>query len=276
MAREPESLAGRVAVVTGGGRGVGLAIVEALADAGMATAIVGRSTAEIEAAAKDARARDVPALAVTTDVTDPRAVQDMAARVTEELGPVDLLVNNAGRAQAVGPVWDINPDDWWGDVEVNLRGPFLCAHALLPSMVERRTGRIVNVTSLAGAITYPYASAYACSKAAALRFTDSLAAAVAPHGVSVFAISPGLVQTRLLDELANSPAGRVWLPEFQERTDYVPAEAAGRLVAALASGLADELTGRFIHVSDDLMQLVATAEEIVARDLRVLTLPMQP
>jgi NAD(P)-dependent dehydrogenase (short-subunit alcohol dehydrogenase family) len=200
----------------------------------------------------------------------------MAARVTEELGPVDLLVNNAGRAQALGPPWDVDPDDWWADVEVNLRGPFLCAHALLPSMVERRTGRIVNVTSLAGAITYPYASAYACSKAAALRLTDSLAAAVAPHGISVFAISPGLVQTRLLNELANSPAGREWLPEFQERTDYVPAEAAGRLVAALASGTADELSGRFIHVSDDLMQLVAAAEEIVARDLRVLTLPMQP
>jgi hypothetical protein len=91
----------------------------------------------------------------------------------------------------------------------------------------------------------------------------------------VFAISPGLVHTRLLDGLANSPGGREWLPEFQERTDYVPAAAAGRLVAALASGIADELTGRFIHVSDDLQQLVATAGEIVELDLRVLKLQLE-
>jgi NAD(P)-dependent dehydrogenase (short-subunit alcohol dehydrogenase family) len=276
VTREPESLAGRVAVVTGGGRGVGLAIVEALSDAGMAVAVLGRSTTEIEAAAAAVRDRGVPGLAVTADVTDRRAVEAMATRVSAQLGPVDLLVNNAGRAQSVGPPWEADPDDWWADVEVNLRGPFLCAHALLPSMVERRAGRIVNVTSLAGAITYPFASAYACSKAATLRFTDSLAAAAAPHGISVFAISPGLVHTRLLDELANSPGGREWLPEFQERTDYVPASAAARLVAALASGVADELTGRFIHVSDDLTELVASAGEIVELDLRVLRLPMHP
>src|SRR5262245_43839956 len=190
MAREPESPAGRVAVVTGGGRGVGLAIVQALAHAGMATAVVGRSTAEIEAAASGARARGVPALAVTADVTDRRAVDAMAARVVDQLGPIDLLVNNAGRAQAVGPPWEVDPDDWWRDVDVNLRGTFLCSHAVLPSMVERRAGRIVNVTSLAGAIPYPYASAYACAKAGALRLTDSLAAAAAPHGICVFAISP--------------------------------------------------------------------------------------
>ena len=140
-------------------------------------------------------------------------------------------------------------------------------------MIERRTGRIVNVTSLAAAIPYPFVSGYASAKAAVLRFTDSLAAAAAPHGISVFAISPGLVDTKLLDGMTNSAAGKQWLPEFAARTDWVPATAAGRLVAELASGIADELTGRFIHVSDDLGELVAQADQIVAADIRILRLP---
>ena len=272
----PEALSGKVAVVTGGGRGVGRAIVETLAGRGMAVAVVGRSSVEIESAADAARELSGAALAVRADVTDAAAVERMATEVLEALGPVDLLVNNAARAQAVGPPWTVDPASWWADVEVNLRGTFLCSHAMLPSMIERRAGRIVNVTTLAAAQPYPFASAYACSKAAVLHFTDSLALAAAPHGVSVFAISPGLVQTRLLDEMVNSPAGKQWLPEFEDRTDFVPATAAGRLVADLASGIADRLTGRFIHVSDDLAALVAKADEIIAADIRTLRLPTEP
>jgi NAD(P)-dependent dehydrogenase (short-subunit alcohol dehydrogenase family) len=241
----------------------------------MAVAVVGRSVAEIEAAASAARERGVQALAVAADVTDRGAVDAMAARVRDELGHVDLLVNNAGRVQSIGPPWEADPDEWWYDVEVNLRGTFLCSHAVLPAMVARRRGRIVNVATLAAAIPYPYASAYASSKAAVLRLTDSLAAALEPHDVTVFAISPGLVQTRLLDDLANSPEGRLWLPEFQERNDWLEPAAAGRLVAALATGVADTLSGRFIHVSDDLRELVANAPDVVSRDLRVLKLPLE-
>jgi NAD(P)-dependent dehydrogenase (short-subunit alcohol dehydrogenase family) len=275
MADSRRPLAGGVGVVTGGGRGVGRGIVEALSEAGMAVGVVGRSESEIETAAAAARMRHVDAIAVPADVTDRHAVEAMATRVREELGPIDLLVNNAGRVESVGPPWETDPDVWWRDVEVNLRGPFLCSHAVLPGMVERASGRIVNVTSLAAAIPYPYASAYASSKAAVLRLTDSLAAALAVHGVAVFAISPGLVRTRLLDGLANSPQGRTWLPEFQSRTDWVQPAAAGRLVTALATGVADALSGRFIHVSDDLEKLVSTAPEVVSRDLRVLQLPLE-
>src|SRR5205823_94784 len=155
----------------------------------------------------------------------------------------------------------------------NLHGTFLCSHRVLQSMIERRTGRIVNVTSLAAAIPYPFVSGYASAKAAVLHFTASLAAASAPHGVFVFAISPGLVRTRLLDEMAFSPSGKEWLPEFEARTDWVPASLAGGLVADLASGVADRLTGRFVHASDDLADLVAHADDIVAADIRILRLP---
>jgi NAD(P)-dependent dehydrogenase (short-subunit alcohol dehydrogenase family) len=266
-------LVGQVAVVTGGGRGVGRGIVEVLAAHGMHVAVVGRSAVEIEEVAEIARDVSGGALAVAADVTDRTAVESMVSRVSQALGPISLLVNNAGRAQSVGPPWLVDPEDWWSDVEVNLRGSFLCTHAVLQSMVERRAGRIVNLVTLAAAISYPFASAYASSKAAVLRFTDSLAIAVAPYGISVFAISPGLVKTRLLDEMTKSPAGREWLPEFEDRTDYVPASLTGQLVANLASGVADRLTGRFIHVSDDLADLVAHSDAIVEADIRKLRLP---
>ncbi len=270
----PAALTGQVAIVTGGGRGVGLGIVEALARAGMSVAVVGRTESEIEQAAEAARRSGASALAIAADVTREVDVTRMVSQVVSDLGTVDLLVNNAGRVQAVGPPWECEPDEWWADVECNLRGTFLCSHASLKLMVAQRRGRVVNVATLAAATPYPFASAYASAKAAVLRFTDSLAVAAADHGVFAFAISPGLVRTRLLDDLANSTAGRRWIPELAARSpqDYVEPAAAGELVVKLATGVADKLSGRFIHVSDDLDDLVAHADEIVQDDRHALRL----
>jgi NAD(P)-dependent dehydrogenase (short-subunit alcohol dehydrogenase family) len=270
-------LAGQVAVVTGGGRGVGRGIVEALASAGMSIAVLGRSARHAEDAAAAARDRGAAsALALPADVTDRAAVEDAVREILESLGAIDLLVNNAGRAHAVGPVWEVDPDDWWADVEVNLRGTYLCARSVLPSMIERASGRIVNVASLAANGPFPYASAYSGSKAAVLNFTESLASSAGPHGVCGFVISPGLVRTSLLDDLANSEQGRRWLPEFQARPerDYVAPAVAGRLIEQIATGVADALSGRFIHVSDDLAELVARAETVTGRDERVLRMTL--
>jgi NAD(P)-dependent dehydrogenase (short-subunit alcohol dehydrogenase family) len=171
-------------------------------------------------------------------------------------------------------VWDVDPDDWWADVEVNLRGTQLCSRAVLPSMIERGSGRIVNVVSLAANGPFPYASAYSGSKAAVLNLTESLAASVGSHGVFVFAISPGLVRTSLLDDLANSEQGRRWLPELQAREDYVAPAVAGQLVEQIATGVADALSGRFIHVSDDLAELIARADTVTVHDERVLRMKL--
>ena len=169
-----------------------------------------------------------------------------------DLGPVDLLVNNAGTMDAIGPAWQVDPDDWRRDIETSLFGAFNCSRAVLPGMVERRTGRIVNVSSGVATRAYPHASAYAAAKAALRSFTQSLAAETAEHGIAVFAISPGFVWTEMTERLRDSP----WFPGFGSPSPNEP-ERAAELVLRLASGDLDALSGRFIHVRDDIDQLLS-------------------
>jgi NAD(P)-dependent dehydrogenase (short-subunit alcohol dehydrogenase family) len=145
------TLSGQVAIVTGGGRGIGRLVAEALAGAGAAVAVTARSEDELtETVTSITRSRGT-ALALPGDVSDPRAATRALREVERQLGPVDLLVNNAGISGPIGPVWEVDADEWWRTFEVNLEGVFLFAHAVLPGMVARRRGRVVNMSSNAGA-----------------------------------------------------------------------------------------------------------------------------
>jgi NAD(P)-dependent dehydrogenase (short-subunit alcohol dehydrogenase family) len=183
------------------------------------------------------------------------------------------LVNNAAQLRALGEVWQVDPEGWWRDVEINLRGPFLCARAVLPGMLARQTGRIINVASGAGGRPGPGLSGYAASKAALMRLTDSLAAEVAGSGVSVFVVSPGAVRTPGAEYLLASPVVKQWLPGFvkvfADGRDQPP-EALARLVVALASGRADMLSGRFLDATSDLDEMVSRADDIRRHDLHAL------
>jgi NAD(P)-dependent dehydrogenase (short-subunit alcohol dehydrogenase family) len=192
----------------------------------------------------------------------------------EQLGPIDVLINNAGGGRSIGPVAEVDPDEWWASVEVNLRSVFLCCHSVLPSMMERGQGRIVNVSSGLALNPVPNGTAYSISKAAILRFTDSLALEVAAYGIQVFAMSPGMVHTANMDYVLESEAGRRWMPYMRQlpETTWVPAERGAELICRLAAGEADALSGRFIHVSDDLDDLVRRADEIRAADTLTLRL----
>ncbi len=272
-------VAGSVAVVTGGGRGIGRVLACGLAEAGAAVGVVARSTRELSETAEMVEAAGGVAAAAAADVSDPPAAAAAFDALRDEIGPVDVLVNNAGVGGPVGRAWEVDGDDWWRTCEINLRGVFVCAQLALGQMVARGRGRIINVTSAAAVHRWPTVSAYAVSKAAVVKLTENLAAELRDHGISVFSVHPGLVPIGLteaaLSQGAPTPAEeRVasWLrQELAEGRGADPAAAAA-LVTRLASGEADGLSGRHLSVHDDLDSLLASAEEIRAHDLCTLRL----
>jgi NAD(P)-dependent dehydrogenase (short-subunit alcohol dehydrogenase family) len=245
----------------------------ALARAGARVGVVARSEEQLAETVRGVTHAGGDALAVVVDVCDAAAVERMARQVERTLGPVDLLVNNAGTTGPLGPIWEADPGDWWHSIEVNLRGPYLCSHALLPGMIARRHGRIINVSTGAAAVAVAHMGAYVIAKTALIRFTENLAAELPNSGVSVFAISPGTVRTAMAEQVLESEAGKKWLPWFRKLFDRgrdVPAEKAAQLVVQLASGRADALSGRFIDVSDDLAKLLERVDEVKSNNLYTL------
>ena len=251
----PDDLTGSVALVTGGGRGVGRGIALELARAGARVAVAARSTEQIERVA-----RELGGIALAVDVSDRAAVERMVAETERERGPIDLLVNNAGVTGAPEPIWEHEPADWWRVFEINVLGPYLCCRAVLPGMVERRSGRIVNVGSGASYLPGSTSTSYGPSKAAIGRFGEALALSTAELGVSVFTISPGLVRTAMTEHMGDD-------------APWTPPELAPRLVRVLASGRADRLAGRYLHAEhDDVEDLIRRSDEIVEQDLNAIRL----
>jgi NAD(P)-dependent dehydrogenase (short-subunit alcohol dehydrogenase family) len=160
-------------------------------------------------------------------------------------------------------------------MEVNVLGTFNCVRAVVPGMIVRRAGRVVNLSSSVAFAHFPHGSAYAVSKAAVTRFTENLAGEVEKDGIAVFNLSPGTVRTAMTQHVLDSPAGQKWQPHlrevFEEGRD-VPPEAAARLAVYLASGRADALTGRYLRVSDDIPAMVRRAAEIKEADLLTMRL----
>ena len=273
-----DTLKRRVAIITGGSRGIGLAIAQAFAAEGIAMALIARSDDAVRVASDTIRAAGGRAIPLVADVTDEQAVAWVLEETVRQLGPVDLLINNAGSASAAGPVWEIDPETWWKDVTTNLFGTFLYSRAVLPGMIARRQGRIINVVSGFGIPTRPdstpspYASAYSSSKAAVMVLTANLAAMTHVHGIRVFGLRPGFVRTAMLEDGARSPTGTRWLPELQVVLDsgrLNSPELAARWVTFLASGEADALSGRVLTATHDMTSVMAQSDEI-RRDGRYL------
>jgi NAD(P)-dependent dehydrogenase (short-subunit alcohol dehydrogenase family) len=276
LSTEPVDLSGRVALVTGGGKGLGRAFALALAQAGTRVAVTARTAEHLAETVDIVERAGGRALAVPGDVADPDAVANVVAIAESQLGPVDILVNNAGAVGPLGNDWDVDTTDWWRTFEINVRGPFLCARAVLPGMVARRRGRIVNVSSGAGFNRLPQMSAYCATKAALTQWTKCLAADIQAKGVVVFAFHPGMVRTEMVAHLTASPevpkeVGDIFRGLLSQGRD-TSIDRCAQMLLFLVSGRADALSGRFIRAQDNEEALLRRAEEIQRDDLHVVTL----
>lgn len=256
------------ALVTGGSDGVGRAVALGLGAAGFAVAVLARSAEMLEETRALLESNGTPSVACVADVRDFEAVASAVASIESKLGPISTVVNNAGTSLAIGPLWEVDPGAWWTDIETSLGGAFNVCRSVIPGMIARRQGRILNVSSYAGLRAAPYQNGYGCAKAGLANLTESLAVSLLPYGIRVFTVTPGFVRTSLTDHLTESPQGRRWLPELQTRDSLDP-DLFVRLTVTVALGGADILNGRFLHALDNIGELVSRFDDIESEELYV-------
>ena len=251
-------LTDRIALITGGGRGIGRAIAFAFAREGAQLTLAARTATQVEQVANEVNTETgVKTLPVVCDVSDPSSIQNLFAKVIESFGRgPDILVNNAGIAESA-PFTKTDDDLWQRHIAINLSGSFYCTRAALPSMLERGWGRVINVASIAGKTGAPYIAAYSASKHGVLGLTRSVALEVATKGITVNAICPGYVDTEMTSQgIANITAktGRSanealeTILKMSPQNRLVTAEEVAALALLLASEEGRSINGQAINV----------------------------
>ena len=257
-------LEGKVALVTGGGRGLGRATAVILAERGARVAVVARSLQEVEETARLIREHYGVgrSMAVRMDVTRERDVVETFNTVRRRWGGVDILVNNAGETGATKPITKLTLAEWQQVVDVNLTGIFLCSREALRDMTSRRWGRIINVSSGSAAAAVPGMAPYSVTKAAVEHLTRLIAAEGAPTGVVAIAFRPGIIDTRMQDDMrsrppeAITPELRAMYAAYKQKRLLVPPERPARMIAYLCKEQARDLNGRVLGV-DEVEELLA-------------------
>ncbi len=243
------SLRKRVAVVTGGSRGIGKAVAEAFLKRGARVAIAARKEKEMEAAARELRQLG-DAIGVRGDISDSKDLEKIFGTVADKLGSIDILVNCAGIQEPIGGFKDVNIDDWIENIHVTLIGTAMCCKAVLPAMIEKKAGKIINFSGGGAGYSRPNFSAYAVSKAGVVRFTEILADEVKKYNIQVNAVAPGMIETKMLNgilEAGPEKSGRDFEQVLQRaEKGFDSIENAADLVCWLASESSNWLTGKLI------------------------------
>ena len=269
-------LEGRVAVITGAGRGIGRAIALAYAREGAKLALAARSEAELREGVAAASIQGAEAIAVPTDVTSQEDTERLASRVLDHFGRIDVLVNNAGVSGPVGPLEGNDVADWVNTVTVNLTGTFLVCRAVIPAMLAGSGGRIINLSGAGATNAWSNMSAYCSSKAAVVRLTEVLAQELDGKGITVNALGPGSVHTSMWDRMTvqAEEAGADFIHQLGLRVTSgggASIDECAELAVWLASDDSGALTGRLISAAtDDFRGLPPRIEEIMAGDAYTL------
>ncbi|MBD3167653.1 SDR family NAD(P)-dependent oxidoreductase [bacterium] len=272
-------LSDQTVIITGASRGIGRTIAKMCATEGARVAVTARNYDHLKSLADEINSEGGTAIPIAVDVTQRDQIGRMLTAVDEAFGPVDLMVNNAGTLNHVGPSWEADPDEWWQDIQINVYGLFLCNRMTIPPMLKAGKGRIINVTGGGAGSPFPFVSGYATGKAAVVRFTENLAEELDRAGeeaIKVFSISPGFVRTDMTETFINTEKGRKWMDYMAERLntnqDISPTHAA-ELVIRIGTGVLDAYHGRYLHAGKDaaiLDDLPEQGTETVMNDYRVL------
>ena len=269
-------LSGKVSIITGGSMGIGKAIAAAFLREGSDCILTARGEDALGATVRELAATGLPVKAFAGDVSKERDVAELVNFTLEEFGAVDVFVNCAGVLGPIGPSTEVDPDHWWKTLEVNLLGTFLCCRAALQAMVrQRKPGKIINLSGGGAANPFPGFSAYAASKAAVVRLTETLAEEYKQYGIDINVIAPGAVNTRLLDQMLD--AGEAAGPEQTQRARKQKEEGgaspalAAELAVYLASSRSDGLTGKFLSaIWDDWRSLPDRIDDVMGSDIYTL------
>jgi len=248
-----KKLKNKVAVITGAGRGIGRYLALGFAKEGAKLVIVSRTISELKRTAKEIKNIQKDVLAHRVDISDEKDVSNLAREIKKRYGTVDILINNAGILGPLGLITDIKTDQWIRAIKINLIGTYLCTKYLLPSMIKKRCGKIINLSGGGAAYPKPLFGSYASSKAAVIRLTENLAEELKEFNIQVNAIAPGGVKTKIQEEILRFKH----LPEnvFKETKDILASGGTTpskivNLALFLATEDSNGLTGKFIHVND--------------------------
>ena len=269
-------LDGQIAVITGSGRGIGRAIALAYAREGAKLALAARSETELQETVSAVSELGAEAIAVRTDVTSQEDTERLAHRVVERFGRIDVLVNNAGNSGPVGPLHVNDIADWVNTINVNLTGTFLVCRAVIPLMLERSGGKIINLSGAGATNAWSNMSAYCSSKAAVVRLTEVLAQELDGKGITVNALGPGSVHTSMWDRMTEeaAQAGADFIHQLGLRVTSgggASIDECAELAVWLASSESGVLTGRLISATtDDFRGLPLRIAEIMAGDAYTL------